>query len=241
MTNAIPEIGAQMTTFDTISFISSIASLILAVGAIWLSVVFYKMSVAASNATTEAAKGIAASVERLEKLFDKLYSDTFSMMRDTVSDMRKHMWPADDAEPDKALDEAEKKADEKINELKKTFEHQLSEMLQRQKIADDKVSTVTREMRHLIDKAIISSRQAESEAREETLREHILRRLRILRRRKPVATLADLVESIGAPPHRIFTELERLKADDVVTLSSNEIKPDTEIRLLRLGEGRDEG
>lgn len=64
--------GGQMTTVELISFIASVASLILAVGAIWLSVVFYKMSVAASNATTEAAKGIGASVERLEKLFDKL-------------------------------------------------------------------------------------------------------------------------------------------------------------------------
>lgn len=72
------------STFDIISFIASIASLILAVGAIWLSVVFFRMSDAASKATTEAAKDIAASVERLEKLFDKLYSDTFSMMRDTV-------------------------------------------------------------------------------------------------------------------------------------------------------------
>lgn len=80
------------SAFDIISFISSIASLILAVGAIWLSVVFFKMSDAASKATTEASKDIAASVERLEKLFDRLYSDTFSMMRDTVTDMRKHIW-----------------------------------------------------------------------------------------------------------------------------------------------------
>lgn len=80
------------SVFDIISFIASIASLILAIGAIWLSVVFFRMSDSASKATTEAAKDIAASVERLEKLFDKLYSDTFSMMRDTVADMRKHIW-----------------------------------------------------------------------------------------------------------------------------------------------------
>ena len=80
------------SAFDIISFIASIASLILAIGAIWLSVVFFRMSDTASKATTEAAKDIAASVERLENLFDKLYSDTFSMMRDTVTDMRKHIW-----------------------------------------------------------------------------------------------------------------------------------------------------
>jgi len=59
-----------MTAFDLILLIASIASLVLAIGAICLSVVFYKRSVAASKATTEAAEGITASVKKLEKLFD---------------------------------------------------------------------------------------------------------------------------------------------------------------------------
>jgi hypothetical protein len=106
----------KASAFDIISFVASVASLILAVGAIWLSVVFYRMSIAASTATTQAAVGIASSVERLEKIFDKLYSDTFSMMRDTVSDMRKHIWPVpveENAEQERVIEEAEKKADEK--------------------------------------------------------------------------------------------------------------------------------
>lgn len=73
-----------MSSVETTSLLASLASLVLAVVAIWLSIVFFKLSSRASEATTEAAKGIASSVERLEKLFDKLYSDTCSMMRDTV-------------------------------------------------------------------------------------------------------------------------------------------------------------
>src|SRR5713226_4076430 len=149
------------TAFEVISFIASVASLILAVGAIWLSVVFYRMSTEASKATTEAAKGIAASVEWLEKLFDKLYSDTFSMMRDTVSDMRKHIWPADDKEQEKAAEEVEKKADEKIAELKSAMEKQLGEILNRQRLADEKTGALRGEMRHLLDRAILSSREVE--------------------------------------------------------------------------------
>ncbi|MDS4025786.1 MAG: hypothetical protein RKO25_02155 [Candidatus Contendobacter sp.] len=100
---ADPQTVAQSTEMvinwvDLISLVSSIASLILAVGAIWLSIVFYRLSSQASQATTEAAKGIDASVQRLEKLFDKLYSDTFSMMRDTVTDMRKHIWSKPEAD-----------------------------------------------------------------------------------------------------------------------------------------------
>jgi exonuclease VII large subunit len=234
MTCASPSPDSPITAFDLISFIASIASLILAVGAIWLSVVFYRMSDAASKSTTEAAKDIAASVERLEKLFDKLYSDTFSMMRDTVTDMRRHMWPTDDAEPDKTVEEAEKKADEKISDLKRVFENQISQMLQKQKITDDKFSAVRDEMRHLIDRAITGSRQAESEAREETIREHILRHLRVLRRRRPTTTLGELVDRIGAifSPSRIFVELERMKAEGIIELSSERMHPETEIRLV---------
>ena len=83
-----------ISILDVVSLISGIASVVLAVIAIWLSFAFFKLSSAASKSTEEAAKGISASVERLEKLFDKLYSDTFSMMRETVTDMRKHIWKA---------------------------------------------------------------------------------------------------------------------------------------------------
>lgn len=84
--------NTMQSIFEIISFIASIASLLLAVGAIWLSIVFFKMSNEAAKETTKAASEIQSNVERLEKLFDKLYSDTFSMMKDTVTDMREHIW-----------------------------------------------------------------------------------------------------------------------------------------------------
>ncbi|MHB9072337.1 MAG: hypothetical protein ACYC6G_02305 [Desulfobaccales bacterium] len=226
-------IPAYLPFIEIISLISSISSLILAVGAIWLSITFYKMSSAASNATTEAAKGIGASVERLEKLFDKLYSDTFSMMRDTVSDMRKHMWPSEDTEIDKTVEEVEKRADEKINEIKKAVEEQLSELLHHQKIADDNVASLSSEMRHLIERAITTSRSVESEAREETLREYILRELRILRHRNRKPTVSDLIERLRDkfPFDRIIVELYKMRDEDIIWMSDKDIAPDTIVRF----------
>jgi hypothetical protein len=219
--------------FSIISLISSIASLILAIGAIWLSIVFYKMSVTASNATTEAAKGIASSVERLEKLFDKLYSDTFSMMRDTVSDMRKHMWPEDDAEGEKAVELVEKRTDEKFGELKRSMEQQVAGVLQQQKLAQDKFLSLQHEMSHLLDNAIVRSRQAEIEAREETAREYILRELRFLRRRRPITTVQDLMDRLRdkVPGRRVLMELERMKTEGILLLSTERIGPTTEVLL----------
>ncbi|MHB8088026.1 MAG: hypothetical protein ACYDH2_07210, partial [Anaerolineaceae bacterium] len=82
-----------MTNIEVISFTASIASLILAILAIVLSIVFYFMSIKNSNETTAAAKDIGSTVKKLEDLFDKLYNGIFGMMQDTNSDMRKHIWP----------------------------------------------------------------------------------------------------------------------------------------------------
>ena len=99
---------ASLSAYELFSLAATIASLVLAIGAIWLSIVFYKMSESASKATNEAAKGISASVERLEKLFDKMYSDTFSMMKDTVADMRNHIWKNPNVEMPSATEAIEK-------------------------------------------------------------------------------------------------------------------------------------
>lgn len=228
----------SMGYFEVISFTAAISSVILAIVAIWLSIVFYKMSSGSQAATTEAAKGIAASVERLEKLFDKLYSDTFSMMRETVSDMRKHIWPAEDAERDKTVEEVEAKADEKVAELKKAMESQLAEMLQRQRIADDQVSALRGEMRTLIERAIVGSRQVDAEAREETVREHILRSLRVLGRTKTHVLVKDIVErmTVTFPLTRVITEIQRLRDEKLIHLVPDEIQPGTVIHVLRPGE-----
>ena len=102
----------QLNIIEVISLTASIASLVLAIVAIWLSLVFFKLSGATSEKANEASRSVMSSVEKLEKIFDKLYSDTFSIMKDTVSDMRKHYWKE---EPDDDIDvELKEKTNEKI-------------------------------------------------------------------------------------------------------------------------------
>jgi len=87
--------GASQVTlsgFDTFSIFASITSIILGIVAIWLSVLFYKMSDKSAKESEKSALSIEASVKKLEVLFDKLYSGTFDMMKDTVTDMRKHVY-----------------------------------------------------------------------------------------------------------------------------------------------------
>ena len=78
---------------EIVSLVAFIVSMIIGGFAIWLSITFYKMSTAALKETAEAAKEISSGVRRLDDLFNKLYSDTFGIMKDTMTDMRKHIWP----------------------------------------------------------------------------------------------------------------------------------------------------
>lgn len=124
---------------DILSLFSSVASIVLGVGAIWLSVVFFKMSSDASRATAEAAKDISANVRRLETLFDKLYSDTFTMMKDTVDDMRNHIWKRQDGAASEGLSE--------------TLKHEIE---QRVKVAVEAAGIGSKEKQEKVTKAVES-------------------------------------------------------------------------------------
>ncbi len=223
-----------MPTAELMSLISSIAALILAIVAIALSIAFFRMTSELSTSAKEAAKGIGSSVEKLEKLFDHLYADTFSMMRDTVSDMRKHIWPDESVDAKKLADEAEKLADKKVNEVKKNIDADLSQLLRKQRVTDKRLSTVTDEMRELIDRAITDSRRVEREASEETTKKHVLLELRHLLLNKPHVTADEVVTKLRSSEVSVISiveELKELAREGRIGLSETPLGPETEITL----------
>jgi len=232
--------GTTDTILTVVGFISTTAALILSIVAIWLSIVFFKMSSTLSTTTTEAAKDIGASVERLENLFDKLYADTFSMVKDTVSDMRRHIWPDKKPDGDDLSQVIEKKADEKVDKLRHDIDAELSGLLQGQEVTQANIGSLRAEMRELIDKAIRISRNAEIEAREETLRDKILT---ILRKRKGMGKsvnavdLHDVICRVSGPcaVSEMIDELKRMEREGLVETSrankDGDVMPDTKVTL----------
>ena len=154
------EIISLVTSNEVVSLVASTASIVLAILAIWLSIVFFRLSSELSENAKEATKGIGTSVDKVEKLFDKLYADTFSMMRDTVSDMRKHIWPNEANDPENLSEEAAKKADEKVELFKSDIVGEISTLLHRQQITDEKIGSLSIEMGGLVDRVVEKSRQA---------------------------------------------------------------------------------
>lgn len=231
-----------MITPEVASLIASFVSVGIAILAIWLSIVFYRMSTELAKSTQEAAKVISSSVERLENLFDHLYSDTFSMMKDTVSDMRKHIWPDTENKSTDISDIVEKRAQEKIDEVKKEIGKDISQLLKKQHVTDVNISKISQELERVVDRVIKESRQAEIEAREETTRQRILATIRRLRRIKRTVRAEDIVDDLsektGILVPAVLDELHRMKAEKVLEWTEVEgvpLAPDVEIRLVHSG------
>ena len=227
-----------MSNIELLALIASTASLILAVGAIWLSLVFFKMSDASSKVTTKAASDIDASVQKLEKLFDKLYSDTFSMVKDTVSDMRNHIWNGDDSISsnkdikNNILEEAERKSEEKIQGIKSVFDNKLTEILRKQEIADNKVSGLGNELENLLENAIQTSSMVESEPREEILQNNIIKVIDGLQRTNKVVVADDIVQKLDGFFHEmdVVNELQKMNTSGILAFNGS-LQPETIVRM----------
>lgn len=227
---------------ETVSLVASIVSVIIGVFAIWLSVTFYRLSNKISEDTKEAAKGISSSVTRLESLFDRLYSDTFSMMKDTVSDMRKHIWPEKESSTE-ALNQIEEKADQKIEELRNQIGSELTSVMRQVGRTDSKISGVEERLTELVDRAIQQTRRVESEAQEEISMSSVLNRVHMFIERYGEVPLGRLLSHPLLRerfPRSLITEALRiLSRENMISVHGDLDDPDTVISSRRSRSGID--
>lgn len=73
---------------DLVVLAAALASLIVGVMAIWLAVVFYRSSIRFRHEAMDAAREVARNVDRLENLLNRVYLDSLSVMKDTMTALR---------------------------------------------------------------------------------------------------------------------------------------------------------
>ncbi len=176
---------------SSVSLVSSIASLVLAVIAIWLSFVFYRMGNQASESANKASSEIHECVTKLEGLFNRLYSDTFSMMKDTVSNMQKHIWPDQITQATSTATEVQERTEKRIDELKQQMTTELSNLLAKQKETGGRTENLARDLLPMLNRAINESTKVTVETREETIREAIMVVLKDLAENRSFSVSAD--------------------------------------------------
>lgn len=203
---------------EVFGVIASAVSIVVGVLAIWLSITFYKLSTDSSSKISEAANDISASVIRLEKLFDRLYSDMFGMMRDTVSDMRRHMWPEEQATDPSTEVGLEERTQEKLEEIRNEVGTQLEKVVSTLGASDARVQTVQADLARILDDAVVRGTSAALEIRTESLRKAIMRQLsRLAAGKKPVRAggIVDALQGEFDGP-RIISELEAMQRDEII-------------------------
>jgi uncharacterized protein len=196
----------------TISFIASVASLILAIISIWISYIFYKMGNSASENAAKNSQEMHESVTKMEKLFNTMYNDTFNMMRETVTNMQKHIWPEKLSDATATNEIVQEKTDQRIAELKQQMTKELSALFTKQKSGNAQVESLARDLVPMLDKAINESNKVTVQTREETIREAIMTVILDLARNHIYTTAAD--EMVG----RIDKKYALSFGDTLVTL-----------------------
>lgn len=201
-----------MTVADTGTFaglVASIASLILALLAIWLTLEFYKRSTDALRQIDIAAQEIKAGGKRLEALFETMYSDTWSAFRESYVDIREHAWPAHGGVPDLI----EERTDAKVAELREETAKQIESALAQ---ATDPADA-DRDVQQLVRTAFDGVRNAEMAALQETTRETILRTLTGTRDSIHADSLVESLRARGLSARAVVRELERMRDEGLLT------------------------
>lgn len=158
-TNQVIEVSLGWV--DVMSIFSGAASLIVSVFAIWLSITFYKMSDASTKEMKGATEKINSNVEKLEKMFDTMYADTFNMVKETVSHMRKQV---DNSSYKDVSEEINKKVNDLIsNQLKSVSTENLSK----------------EEIKNMILDIVYESKEIELDVKKNKYRDNIIQILKI--------------------------------------------------------------
>jgi len=211
---------------EILSIVSSLVSLVIGGLAIWLAVRFYEMSTKSSEKLEQASNNIDSTTKRLETLFDKLYADTFAMVKDTVSDMRKHVWKADDNEKDISED--------KLSQLKSELSAELAENFkngdQRQEI-----SALKEKLSELLDKAVEKS----ASISKESIEGEVLECIKELGEYGRKVTMGDIISYLDFDEKRIVHAIFTLKEQGKITWGegrkSKGLRSDDNIQITRLG------
>jgi hypothetical protein len=196
-------IGA-LTTPEAFGLVAAVVSIVLAGFAIWQASTFYRWSEAASKESTTAARDIRASVERIEKLFDTFYTDTFGLMKDTYSDFRKHTWETGSGEEGKT-------ETKKFEELRLELRQEVEALTVQGTSTEQQISDLRDEMESLVDRAIDQSQVLETRLVEKQVRPLVLRRLREAKAEgESVMSVASFWRSIPVGGGRLFASLNVL-------------------------------
>jgi hypothetical protein len=201
--------GSGVTGFDVINLFSAATSIVLAVVALALSIFFFVQSKKAAEQGSKSAEEISASVTRLEKIFDSLYSDTFTMMRETVTDMRHHVWKIAPTKSTTGIEEED--AEGRRSELESAVLTELSKVSRNIGLTDAKIAELTSRLTPVINRTLGEQHSRVKAGVQWTFREMLVKLLE----KRPMS-VAQLMKELHAPEDAVVDAIFFLQRDGLV-------------------------
>jgi hypothetical protein len=168
---AVGAASTALSGMDIINLFAAAFSIVLAIVALVLSIFFFVQGNKSANRAEKSAQEISSSVAKLEKLFESLYSDTFTMMRDTVTDMRRHVWKVGPESIDKERDAEVQRT---LDRFQASLLEELGEVSKRVGLADSKIADLRSEMQPVVERTLTQQEEAVRTIGQQVLENEIL-------------------------------------------------------------------
>jgi len=100
-------LDGNISTFDLFNLIAALTSIVLAIFALIFSIIFYRWADKSNKEIVTVAQAIDSNTKKIENLFDRLYSDTFGIMKSNVEAMQRQLYDFKFSSGDSSLNDPE--------------------------------------------------------------------------------------------------------------------------------------
>lgn len=200
--------------------------------AILLSVWFFRMSEGSARRLDDSAHKIETAVAGLDRLLGSLYSDTFSLLRDTMGDFRAHAWPQEaEAELSDVKADLDSRVAEKISLLREDIEERIGQLSESMHAGSTTPGGIETQVAQIVDVAVSRGSTVFSEARSETIRDVVLESFKALDDDGAISAgrlITDLLRSFNFAA--VANELSQLRRSGMLTWNGD-LSQESRIRL----------
>jgi hypothetical protein len=215
------------------SIVAAVVSIAIGIFAIWLSLTFYKMSSRNMENVIEASKNLQANMNRLEAMFNKLYAGSLATQKEIVLEAPKEPWPEPAQHEDFIREEVEKRAERKVEELRKALDRGKSGVPERQVIQE------TRTILGAPDRAVTEPKKADAETFKGSIRERIEKQINFYQHRGYKGIISEFLmdDIISDTPllriQDIEPELRKMKEEAIIDWEGEKLGPNTHIEFKK--------
>jgi hypothetical protein len=214
------------------SIVAAVVSIAIGIFAVWLSLTFYKMSSRNMENVIEASKNLQANMNRLEAMFNRLYSGPLSTPKESVLETPKQPWPEPARQEDFIREEVEKRAERRVEELRKALERGKGGAPEKQVIHETRIPGAT-------DRAITEPKKADAETFKGSIRERIEKQINFYQHRGYRGIISEFLmdDIISDTPlltiPDIEPELRKMKEEAIIDWEGDKLGPNTHIEFKK--------